>query len=337
MLRLRPSGPPATIPSTLAAILLVASCSSGDPQNGSEGGSALDDPPTTGRGTFDRVGAVHADSARILEDVRWLSADERRGRAPLTPESAEVRAHLAGGFEEAGVIPFGDRFEHPFTDDAGDTIGVNVVGRLPGSVAGAPYIVLTAHFDHEGVRGDEVYNGADDNASGTAALAFLARHLARHPLAHPVILAAVDTEERGLRGARAFVASPPVPLDSLALNVNMDMLSRGGGTLWAAGAHATPALGPILDDVAAAAPMTLRQGHDQPGVPGEPDWTNSSDHGAFHAAGIPWVYFGVEDHADVHRPTDDFERIDPTDYLNAIRTVVLALEALDARLDEVTR
>ncbi|MEQ9401538.1 MAG: M28 family peptidase [Longimicrobiales bacterium] len=276
------------------------------------------------------VAAVHADSIRILDDLRWLADDARLGRAPLTPGGEATRDRIAATFREAGVRAFEGGYARPFDDaSTGELAGVNVVGWLPGSAGDAgPFLVVTAHFDHMGTRNGTVFNGADDNASGTAALLFLARHLARNPLPVPVILAAVDTEESGLVGARAFVADPPVPAGRLGLNVNLDMLSRGGGTLWAAGAYHTPALGPVLDDVAARAPMTLRQGHDRPGVPGVDDWTRSSDHGAFHEAGIPWVYFGVEDHPDVHAPTDDFERIDPSDYLDAVRTVLLAIETL---------
>ncbi len=318
-----------------ASASLVLGCGQPSPGDAPEGSS---DPPAHITTAAARVSEVHADSVAILADLAYLSADERGGRRPLEAGSVEARARVEATFKEAGLRPFDDRFQRPFTaPGTTDTIGVNVVGWLPGSDDEDRYIVLTAHFDHMGVRDGVVFNGADDNASGTAALLFLARHLAEHPLRHPVVLAAVDTEESGLRGARAFVTDPPVPAEQIALNVNMDMLSRGNGTLWAAGAHATPSLRPLLDRVATEAPLTLRQGHDRPGVPGEMDWTQSSDHGPFHDAGIPWVYFGVEDHPDVHAPTDDFERIEPSDYLNAVRTVVLALHLLDAELDSVER
>ena len=62
------------------------------------------------------------------------------------------------------------------------------------------------------------------------------------------------------------------------------------------------------------------------------DWTNSSDHRAFHRAGIPFVYFGVEDHEDYHRPSDDFEKVDPAFFLSAVRTVLTAVLALDEGL-----
>jgi Zn-dependent M28 family amino/carboxypeptidase len=278
---------------------------------------------------------VSRDSARIMAEITFLASDSLRGRAPGTPGSAAARQLLLDDFREAGVRPFGASHTRAFSFSGRggeERTGVNVVGWLPGTGAGERWIALTAHYDHVGVRDGRIYNGADDNASGTTALLFLARWLAEHPLRHPVLLAALDAEESGLRGARALVADPPVPLDSVAVDLNMDMLSRGNGTLWAAGAHHTPTLGPILDAVAAQAPMTLRQGHDDPDVQGRDDWTHSSDHGAFHDRGIPFVYLGVEDHPDVHRPTDDVERIDPPDYLDAIATALLTLRALDDAL-----
>jgi Zn-dependent M28 family amino/carboxypeptidase len=193
-------------------------------------------------------------------------------------------------------------------------------------------IVLTAHYDHLGVRDGQVYNGADDNASGAAALLEITRQIAAQPLDHTLVVALLDAEERGSRGARAFVASPPLPIERIALNVNLDMVARTDGVLWAGGASHTPALRPILERVATDARLTLRLGHDRPGAPEGDDWTSQSDHGVFHELGIPFVYFGVEDHPDYHRPTDDVERVDPGEYVTSVRTILLGLRALDAAL-----
>jgi Zn-dependent M28 family amino/carboxypeptidase len=195
------------------------------------------------------------------------------------------------------------------------------------------YIVVTAHFDHVGVRQDQIYNGADDNASGTAALMEIARWFAANPPMHSIIFAALDYEEGGLIGARGFVASPPVPASSIVLNVNMDMVGRNTkNELFAAGTSHYPFLRPYLDSVAARAPITLRFGHDDPNGPPRDDWTSQSDHGAFHRAGIPFVYFGVEDHPDYHQPTDDVERLMPQFFAGAATTVLDAVRTLDRNL-----
>jgi hypothetical protein len=84
--------------------------------------------------------------------------------------------------------------------------------------------------------------------------------------------------------------------------------------------------------VAPRAPVTLRLGHDRPGAPEGDDWTQLSDHVAFHERGVPFVYFGVEDHVDYHQPTDDVEQVDPGEYVAAVQTILMALRELDAAL-----
>jgi Zn-dependent M28 family amino/carboxypeptidase len=123
-----------------------------------------------------------------------------------------------------------------------------------------------------------------------------------------------------------------VPLDAIVLDLNLDMVARTNGVLWAAGAHHTPGLRNVLECVAAAAPLDLRLGHDAPDAAEGDDWTGASDHAPFHAAGIPFVYLGVEDHPDYHRPTDDFENIDAGEYMDALRTALLTLLTLDRAL-----
>ena len=104
------------------------------------------------------------------------------------------------------------------------------------------------------------------------------------------------------------------------------------GVLWVAGAAHSPRLRPLLDSLAAEVPVVLKIGHDRKGVPGEEDWTGSSDHGPFHAAGIPFLYFGVEDHEDYHRATDDPETLTPVFFGKAVGTILAVLRGLDQML-----
>ena len=270
------------------------------------------------------------DRALLVADFRALSHDSLEGRAPESPGSERARALLVAGFERAGARPVGGSYLHPFALGSGR--GTNVLAHIEGTQHTDRYIVLSAHYDHLGRRDGLIYNGADDNASGTAALLAIARTLGGSPLRHTVIFAAFDAEERGLRGAEAFVDAPPVRLEEVALNVNLDMIARTDGVLWAGGAHHTPGLRPVLERVAADAPLALRLGHDRPGAPEGDDWTTASDHAPFHAAGIPFVYFGVEDHPDYHRPTDDYEKVDLDEYVAAVSTILSALAAIDSIL-----
>jgi Zn-dependent M28 family amino/carboxypeptidase len=84
--------------------------------------------------------------------------------------------------------------------------------------------------------------------------------------------------------------------------------------------------------VAARSDVTVKVGHDRPDLPQGDDWTSASDHGPFHAAGIPFLYFGVEDHPGYHNPSDDAEHIKPEFYAAVVATIIDAVRELDARV-----
>ena len=281
-----------------------------------------------------------APSEQLLEDVRILSADDMEGRMVGSEGGAKARAYLLGRLKEIGIAPaFGDGFEHPFKATRGgkDLTGVNLIGLVKGTGSSDRAMVVMAHYDHVGVKGGEIYNGADDNASGTAAVLAIAAALKQKPPEHDVILALVDAEEGGLSGSRAMVANPAFRplLDRVALAVNFDMLSRNDrNELYASSAFHFPWLKPYLEGIAGSAPVTLKLGHDDPAM-GHDDWTTQSDHMAFHEAGKPWVYFGVEDHADYHRSTDDFSAIPQDFFRRSAQTVELAVRTFDQSLDSM--
>ena len=251
----------------------------------------------------------------------------------MTPENAKARAWLASEFRRIGVEPVDGRYLHPWVRarraGADSVRGANVLGLIRGRTNATRVIVVSAHYDHVGTRNGQIYNGADDNASGTAAVLAMAAHFKTHPPAHTILFALWDAEEMGLLGARAFVDAPAVPLATIAANVNLDMVSRNDkGELYAAGATPWPAMRPVLESLVSAASVKLMLGHDSGG--GSNDWTDQSDQGAFNAAKIPFVYFGVEDHPDYHKPTDDSDRIQPGFFYRAARTIAGFVERLDA-------
>jgi Zn-dependent M28 family amino/carboxypeptidase len=278
------------------------------------------------------------DSARLMNDLRILAADTMEGRQPGTPGGLRAQRFLLQRFREIGLTPVGADFGQPFTftwPAGGEVEAVNIVGYVRGSVNPNRYIVVTAHYDHLGVRNGQIFHGADDNASGTAALLELARHFTQHRPRNSIVFAALDAEEGGLRGARFFVRHPPVPLEAMVVNVNMDMVGRNDqNELYAAGTYHYPFLRPYLERITPTPPVQLRFGHDSPDL-GDDDWTLQSDHGAFHEVGIPFIYFGVEDHPDYHRPTDTADRIQPVFYTAAVATVLSAVQAFDRNLDEI--
>ena len=119
------------------------------------------------------------DAAQLLEDVRVLSADAMEGRGTGTQGGAMARAYVVQRFAEAGLKPFGASFEQPFElPGLAKGKGANVVGYVKGTKYPERFIVVTAHYDHLGVSDGQIYNGADDNASGVAVLLQLAAHFA---------------------------------------------------------------------------------------------------------------------------------------------------------------
>ena len=282
--------------------------------------------------------ASSIDGARLMRDLETLAADAMEGRLAGSPGGAKARAFIVQRFKEIGIQPLGNSYERPFTfpgrGDSPERNGVNVVGVIPGRRDTSRVIVVTAHYDHLGVRNGQVFNGADDNASGVAALLAAAARLSEEKPEHSIVFAAMDAEEAGLQGARAFLREPPVPREAIALNVNLDMVARdAGNVLYAVGTSQYPFLKAYLKD-AARPPAILRFGHDTPGTK-QDDWTKDSDHFPFHEAGIPFVYFGVEDEAQHHKATDDAETVTREFFIGATNTILAALRTLDANLEAI--
>ncbi|NVK48331.1 MAG: M28 family peptidase [Cyclobacteriaceae bacterium] len=272
----------------------------------------------------------------LIKHLVYLSSDELKGRETGTPENLKARDYIKNEFKGMRIdSQYPDFFqEFRFTSRRENKLltGYNVVGFVPGTVS-KKIIVITAHFDHVGVGKatdqDSIYNGADDNASGTAALIELARYFSENPPQHSMIFAALDAEEKGLQGAKALVGDFPFELDQILLNVNMDMISRNeAGELYVSGTHYYPEFKEILKEAAAGSRPLLKFGHDIPGT-GRDDWTQSSDQGAFFEKKIPHLYFGVEDHEDYHQPSDEYKNIDPQFFVDSCNLILACIKKID--------
>lgn len=276
------------------------------------------------------VGTVAAwaqaiDKETLITDIKTLSSTEFAGRKPGTEGHGKARDYLTKRFSNLKLESFTPDYIHTFPLHK-SLSGHNIIGYIPGKRKET--IVISAHYDHLGERQGQLYLGADDNASGVAALLALATYFRNHPPEHTLIFAAFDAEEMGLRGARVFVADPPVPLTTIVLNINLDMVSRNDNNeLYASGTYHYPHLLPLINSDNPN--ITLKTGHDLPGS-GRDDWTTQSDHAAFHDRGIPFIYFGVEDHPDYHSPSDTFENIQPDFFYQAALTILDVLKKIDS-------
>ncbi len=281
------------------------------------------------------------DRPALLRDLETLASDAMEGREVGTPGGARAREFLVERFKASGLEPIGGTYRQPFALPAARTStgrgGANVIGAIRGARRPDRYIVVSAHYDHVGVENGTIYNGANDNASGSAALLAIARHFVAARPAHSILVAAVDGEEIGLVGARQFVRSPPVPRDALALNLNVDMIGRESeDRLFVVGARQHASLRSVIERVAARAPLKLIMGHDDPASRRD-DWTRDSDQFAFIEAGIPGLLFSVEDTAEHHRPTDDFATMTADFYVRAVETVIDVIGEFDRQLDGIGR
>ncbi len=193
----------------------------------------------------------------------------------------------------------------------------NVVGILRGSdpELADTYVVLSAHFDHLGIgkpnaEGDSIYNGADDDASGTSVLLEVAQAFQAlpRPPARSVVFLAVSGEEKGLLGSGHYAEHPTVPLEGIVANINIDMIGRNApDTLIAIGQEYT-SLGPLSEHIASH--------HPEIGLTVAPDPDPSeqaffrSDHLVFVKQDIPAIFFTTWVHDDYHQPSDEAARID---------------------------
>lgn len=268
---------------------------------------------------------------QLITDVQVISSDEMEGRLVGTEGNAKARAYIISRFEEIGVSSFMGKYAHSFMfkkRDGSEVEGTNVLATIQGESDSV--IVISAHYDHLGIRDSLIYNGADDDASGTAAVLALADYFSKVKPKHTLVFATFDAEEGGLRGARAFVEDS-VFLQKVKLNVNMDMIAQNDkNELYAVGTYHYPWLKPILELVETGN-VSLLFGHDSPDL-GYDDWTMSSDHGPFHQKGVPFVYFGVEDHEHYHKATDEFETLPQEFYKNSVQVILNAVLELDKSL-----
>jgi len=230
----------------------------------------------------------------------------------LSAPAVAVSASAAARVRDAALR--GDSARMEVAVDPRTAEVANVMGILPGAdrTLSDEVIVVGAHFDHLGRGGAgslepdsrAIHNGADDNASGAAALIEVARRLVTGPrLERSVLFVAFDGEERGLLGSAFYVSDPVRPLENTVAMLNLDMVGRlRSNTLTVFGLATAPEWGDLLDDAsdALATPLTLSR---------FPDGYGPSDHASFYGRGIPVLHFFTNTHEDYHRPSDDWQLV----------------------------
>lgn len=287
--------------------------------------------------SFDEIGKYQVltntlDVSQMLRIQQKLASDGFAGRAAGSNERAQ--GLLSEYFTNLGLKAFKDGYAMPFDflaeTSGAEMSGANIVGYIAGTVYPDQYFVVGAHYDHLGVVDGVIYNGADDNASGTAALLILAKYFSLYPPQHSIIFAAFDAEEMGLHGSQYFVENPPVDLTKVLLNFNFDMISRNpGNEIYVVGTHEYPQFKSLITQHIEESGLTVSFGHDDPKDKTKEYWMYSSDNGPFFEKGIPNITFSEEDHPGYHQPEDDFEHIHPEFYKNVVRLIKNSITSID--------
>jgi Iap family predicted aminopeptidase len=272
-----------------------------------------------------------------MADVGWLADDARQGRRTGSPAEDEVVAWLAYRFEDLELVPFSavglegfiQSFSLPMPDTSGQAAaGENVIAILPGTSRPGSYVYIGAHHDHLGVGPDgQVYNGADDDASGVAAVLEVARILSaseRRPQ-ETLVFVAFGGEEMGRLGSGALCErlwAADLAGQSLLLNLEVLGAAQGQGTyldVWDEEDLSTePLVGAVLAAGQELGVEVVRRGRD----PG-------SDAVEWIGCGLPAISLDVAwsygRHPHYHRPSDDPEHIDLAGLRDATRVALVSL------------
>ncbi len=280
--------------------------------------------------------AQDIDRSSLLKDIETLSSDLFAGRKTGTEGNKAAAEYISARFIEAGLKSFQDKYRHPFSfkNRKSELInGTNLIGFVKGKTDNV--IVISAHYDHLGVTNSMIYNGADDNASGVSVLIGIAEYFKVHKPHNTLLFIAFDAEEMGLQGAYAFLKEPVISKKSIIMNVNMDMVSHNDKSeLYAVGTYKTPILKEIIEDADDNTGINILFGHDIPDS-GKDDWTMQSDQGSFAKENIPFIYFGVEDHDDYHKPTDKFASINQHFFHSASIAILRSIIKIDKELIKI--
>jgi hypothetical protein len=255
---------------------------------------------------------------RLKAHVEILASTAFGGRRD--EGAAKARAYLIEEFRKLKLEPL---FGGSFTQDvlgkgSKDVLGVNVGARIAGSdpAVADHWVILGAHYDHLGTRGDVIYPGADDNASGVAMMLEVARALASAPQRprRSIAFVGFDLEERGpkgefgLRGSRFFASHSPVPLDRVCLFLTADMIGRALGgvcdrTVFVLGSEHEPEVRPWIARGSEGKPIEVALlGSDMLVI-------DRSDYGPFRSRKIPYLFFTTGENPLYHSPSDVAETI----------------------------
>lgn len=258
---------------------------------------------------------------RLTRHVYTLASDSLRGRSAGSDDAAKAAAYIVGQFEEIGIQPYFEEGWYQSFEKYGTTYK-NVVGVIPGNdpVLKDEYIIIGAHYDHLGVMNDEIYNGADDNASGTATIIEMARILQaqQNQLKRSVIVAAFDAEEIGLWGSNHLSGTLDPSKVKLMMSIDMVGWLEKGKTLRLEGAATIKDGKRLLCEEADKMHLDIKLKNFESSI------LTATDTQGFAKKGVPTLAVTTGLKSPYHKPEDDAELIDykgldkVTDYMAGV-------------------
>lgn len=284
----------------------------------------------------------YLDKHQLLNHFQYLSSDQLQGRKFNTQANIEAQNYLIKQLKSLDVFPFKGAYRHSFNVRRynQNLTAHNIVGMVPASNLSDSYIVLTAHYDHLGIKSGHIYNGADDNASGVSALLVIAQALKKKTLKNNIIILFTDAEEQGLKGAKAFINQNKSIIKNVKLNVNLDMLA---GESSSRSLYYLPSkLGNILkekelelfyqehNNYQLKVVKSFRRLNKK--ITTKVNWLKASDHFAFHQYKIPFIYYGVGVHGNYHTPNDKYLNTNHQLFLNTSNLIFEKIIYLDKHI-----
>jgi len=245
---------------------------------------------------------------RLTKHVYFLASDSLRGRNAGSDDADKAAKYIVQQFEAMGVEPyFKEGYYQPF-EKYGTNTYKNIVGVIPGNdpVLKDEYIIIGAHYDHLGVKNEQVYNGADDNASGTATIIEVARNLKgrQSQLKRSVIVVAFDAEEKGLWGSNYLAETLDLSKIKLMMSVDMVGWLHKGKTLRLHGAATIKDGKKLLKEEAQKMQLDINAYDFETSVFG------ATDTRGFAMKNVPTLYVTTGLKSPYHKPEDDAELID---------------------------
>ncbi len=271
--------------------------------------------------------ALEIDTSNLKEHLYILASDTLEGRRTGEKGQKIAAKYIAEQYRELGISPpvgydnYYQEIPHKFIKQESNSSSENVIAYIRGNEKPDELLIISAHYDHLGNKGDEIYYGADDNASGTSAVLAIAKAFQKAELdgngpKRSILFLHLTGEEEGLYGSKYYTVHPIFPLSNTVSNLNIDMVGRidkkhknNPNYVYLIGADKLSSdLHNLSEDVNNKyIGLKLDYTYNEESDPNR--FYYRSDHYNFAKNKIPIIFYFNGVHEDYHKPTDTPDKI----------------------------